>query len=370
MANHEKRAFVSILIPCRNEEKFVENCLKSVLSFKGLEIIDYEVLVIDGMSIDHTKEIIQTIITQFPASEINIIDNPKKIQSAALNIGINRAKGDFILRLDAHSVYPQDYLIKLLETSLHTNADNVGGIINTYPFDNSYSARLVQALTTHKFGVGNSGFRVGAKEGLVDTVPYGFFRKEIFKKVGFFDERLVRAQDYEFNCRIRASGGKVWINPAIQLQYFNQPDLYSFLKKTFIWEAPFNAYMWYLAPYTFNLRHSITALFTSGVLIGGCLSLLSKYVFIAYTFIIAIYFFLAIISSIQQAFRFRNIFHIFTLPFSFFLFHSLHGAGILFGSFMLLIKQSPVQRSKFAWGNTILMRYNKQVIDNFSSNKS
>ena len=168
-----------------------------------------------------------------------------------MNLIIKKGEGDYILRLDAHTIYDREYLKNCLETALRTNSDNVGGVLRTLPGSTSYSAKVVQALSTHPFGVGNSSFRIGAEEGSVDTVPFGFFKRSIFDKVGLFDERLLRAQDYELNRRIINYGGKIWLNPAIKAQYFNQPSLIKFFKKIFTLEAPYNAYMWYFAPYTF-----------------------------------------------------------------------------------------------------------------------
>jgi len=333
---------ITIIIPCRNEEKFIKNCIDSVLKFEDLEKYDYEILLLDGMSKDNTRN----IINQYINNRIKLIYNPGIIQSTALNIGIKQSKGDWIMRLDAHADYPKNYFKKLIETSLKTNADNVGGVVNTLPFNSSYQAQLVQALTTHKFGVGNSGFRVGMKEGEAYTVPYGFFKKEIFEKVGYFNERLVRAQDYEFNCRIKKYGGKVWINPDISINYYNQPDILKFLGKQFYKEAPYNAYMWHIAPYTFTARHAITGFFASGIILGRILSFffpLIEYLFLS---IIGLYFLLAIVSSIQQAIRYKRVLHIFTLPFLFFLYHFVHGLGILVGMIKLIFRISPIQKIK------------------------
>jgi glycosyltransferase involved in cell wall biosynthesis len=338
---------ISILIPCYNEEKFIAKCLDSVLAFQLPKNCDTEILVIDGKSEDTTRRIIEKYLES--NSSIQIIENEKIIQSTALNIGVKKAKGEYILRLDAHSEYPSDYLLKLYETAIRTGADNTGGIVITKPYDDSYNASLVQSLTTHMFGVGNSGFRVGMKEGPADTVPYGFFKKSIFEKVGYFDERLVRAQDYEFNRRIKKKDGKVWINPSIQLNYFNQPNIIKFLKKQFFKEAPYNAYMWYIAPYTFALRHAITAVFCFGVLTGIVLSFYFSFIAYIYAGVMAFYFFLAIISSIQQALRFKKPLHVFILPFCFFLYHFFHGMGVIIGILKLLLRISPVQKNKVPW---------------------
>lgn len=332
---------LSIIIPCRNEEEYIERCIKSILAFEKLNEISHEIFFVDGMSTDRTIEILLDYSVQF--ENIRILNNPKLIQAAALNIGIARASGKYILRLDAHSEYPSDYLLKIIKTAKRTNADNVGGIFITKPGGNTYNAYLVQALTTHKFGVGDSGFRTGAREGKTDTVPYGYFKREIFEKYGGFDERLVRAQDYEFNRRIIINGGKIWQNPDIRISYFNQPTLWEFLRKQFFKEAPYNVYMWYLAPYTFTYRHAITGVFTLGVIVGFILSFFSivfKWIYIS---VLILYFLLAVISSIQQAIRYRKIVHIFVLPISFFLFHFIHGIGLIKGAIKLMFGVSPVQ---------------------------
>ncbi|HEU4880372.1 MAG TPA: glycosyltransferase family 2 protein, partial [Gemmatimonadaceae bacterium] len=259
---------VSILIPCYQERNFIGQCLKSVLAFELPQSTTIEVLVLDGMSTDGTREIVREVAAR--DARVRLVDNPKRIQSEALNLGISVARGEYVMRLDAHSFYPTNYLALCLETAVRTGADNTGGVVTTMRRGDGYQAALVQALITHKFGVGNSGFRTDAIEGPADTVPYGFFRREIFSKVGLFDLRLLRAQDYEMNRRIINSGGKIWRKPAIDIEYYPQPDFASFIRKQFMYEAPYNAYMWYVAPYSFALRHAITAVFSLGV-IGGLL---------------------------------------------------------------------------------------------------
>jgi len=335
---------ITILIPCRNEEKHIRNCIESVLNFDIPAEVETEILLIDGQSTDDTRNIIYEYAQYHP--NIRLIDNPGLIQASALNIGIKEAKGRFILRLDAHSNYPTDYLSKIYETYKRTKAENVGGVFLTQPGNNTYSAQVVQALTTHKFGVGNAGFRTGAGEGPADTVPYGFYRKDIFTKIGLFDERLVRAQDYEFNRRIIKSGGKIWRNPEIKVFYYNQSSISAFLKKQIFLEAPYNVYMWYLAPYTFAPRHAITGVFVFGLISGVFLSFYSdliKYTFIS---IMLVYFILAILSSLHQALRYKKIQHIVALPIGFFLFHFMHGVGLWIGVLRLVFRTAPILKKK------------------------
>jgi glycosyltransferase involved in cell wall biosynthesis len=338
---------VSILIPTYQEREHIEECLASVRAFSHPENVEIEVIVIDGMSTDGTRDLVANASKSDP--RIRMLDNQKRFQSQALNLGIRASRGDFILRLDAHSFYPADYLEQCLETAMRSGADNTGGVVRTMQRGSHYQAAFVQALITHKFGVGNSGFRTDAGEGPADTVPYGFFKREIFSRVGLFDERLVRAQDYEMNRRIIAAGGKVWRNPRIEITYFPQPDFRSFIKKQVAYEAPYNVYMWYLAPYAFAPRHAITGVYALGVISGTVLSFFFSWIRIAFLSVMALYFLLAIGSAIQQARRYRQPRHILTLPIGFFLYHFLHGTGILWGAARLASGSAPVQMKSEPW---------------------
>lgn len=337
------KSIVSVIIPTLNEQKFICDCIRSVLNFEIPAGYEIEIIIADGMSKDNTRELIKR---NFPGSAVSIIDNEAVYQANGINKAIQLSKGDFIMRLDAHAIYPEDYLKRCLELINDTEADNVGGAVITLKGAETFSAKLVQSLTTHPFGVGDSTFRTVEYTGEVDTVPYGFFRKSIFKKVGLFNEKLIRAQDYEFNRRIKKEGGKIYIDTSIKIQYFNQAALSTFYSKQFYKEAPYNAYMWYLAPYTFTLRHAITAIFSAGIIIGSLLlfvHFLFMYVFVGSLFLYGI---LAVISSIQQARRYDDIRLLFFLPFCFFAFHFIHGLGVLKGCLFLLFGMSPVQQSE------------------------
>jgi glycosyltransferase involved in cell wall biosynthesis len=335
---------ITIIIPTKNEEKYIEKCLNSVLNFDTINEFWYEIFVIDGRSTDKTRAIVETFSARY--KQIKLLDNPKIIQAAALNIGLKIAQGEYIMRLDAHSFYPSDYLMLLMETAKRTKADNVGGLFITQPGGSGYGAQLVQALTTHKFGVGNAGFRIGAEEGKADTVPYGFFKKELFDKIGYFNEKLIRCQDYEFNRRIIKNSGIIWRNPAIRVFYFNQPTLYRFLKKQIQQEAPFNPYMWYLATYTFAYRHGITGVFFMSFLVGFILSFFFIWAKVVFLSVMFLYLCLALISALQQAIRYKQPLHILTLPFAFFAYHFLHGIGIWIGITKLILGISPVQKQE------------------------
>jgi hypothetical protein len=217
------------------------------------------------------------------------------------------------------------------------------------PGGNSYGARLVQALTTHRFGVGNAEFRLNPAEGMADTVPFGFFRRQVFDRLGYFDERLVRNQDYEFNGRIRASGGKVWLNPAIKVYYFNQPTLKAFIEKQFLKEGPYNPYQWFLAPYAVSFRHAASGIFALGICVGILFSGFTAVIRYPFLAVLGLYWLMGLIAGVQQAYRFREPRHVFAVPVGLFLFHFCHGLGLLAGMARLCLGIAPVQQVKEPW---------------------
>jgi len=211
---------VSVLIPVRNEENYIARCLDSILAN------DYpkdrlEVLAIDGMSSDASREIVGQYAKRF--SFIRLLENPERIVPAALNIGIANAKGEVIMRMDAHSIYPQNYISGLIAWLEKSGADNVGGIWITRPANNTSIARAIAIGLAHPFGVGNSYFRIGTSgPRWVDTVPFGCYRREVFDRIGLFDEELARNQDEEFNFRLATHGGRILLVPEIESYYYSR----------------------------------------------------------------------------------------------------------------------------------------------------
>lgn len=331
---------VSIIVPCRNEIAFIDRCLSSVFQFEGIDE-NVEVLVIDGLSDDGTKERLAEWKQINPS--ILILDNPGKIVPTAMNIGIKAARGQILLRLDAHSEYPPNYLRLCVDTSNRTQAENVGGIIITELGTNTREARLVQALTTHSFGVGNSNFRIGGQEGRTDTVPFGCYRRQVFDEVGYYDERLVRNQDYELNRRIIRGGGLIWCNPAIQIRYYNQKRIGGLLKQAYI-TASWNPWMWYVAPYSFQPRHSVPGIFIMALLVFSLLGTKFKVARGLVGIILLPYTVISLFASYQQSRRF-GLWTWPLLPILFFIYHFAYGIGILRGVLELILGSSPVQKT-------------------------
>jgi len=336
---------VTVIIPVRNEVCFIDRCLQSVFSGDPVPG-DLEIIVVDGMSDDGTRQILADWCRRQP--KLQVLDNPHRIVPTAMNIGIRTARGEWIIRLDAHAEYPPNYLALCLEIGQRTGADNVGGTVTTLSHQQNIRGKLVQALTTHRFGVGNAGFRIGASEGWVDTVPYGCFRREVFEHIGLYDERLVRNQDYELNRRLLRAGGCIWYNPTIQIKYYNQSTLKGLLHQAFI-TGQWNPWMWYTAPYSFAWRHAVPFVFV-GVLLStfGLLFIAPHIALFLFKVIFVSYFGLALSASFKQSIHYGIWMFVF-LPFLFFAYHLAYGLGSLWALCLLFIKRAPVQIIPEPW---------------------
>ena len=191
-----------------------------------------EILIADGMSDDNTRQILSDYAAEHGC--IRFFQNPKKFVPAGLNILISKSKGMAILRLDAHSRYPADYISKCVRALNQYKADNVGGCCVTLAQEETTLGKAIVLVLSHRFGVGNSLFRLGVKAPTqVDTVPFGCFRRSVFDRIGMFNEHLVRNQDIEFNLRLKKAGGKILLLPDIVSHYYARSDLQSFARNNF-----------------------------------------------------------------------------------------------------------------------------------------
>ena len=262
---------VSVIVPTFNEEKHIRACLET-LRAQDYDPDRLEILIADGRSDDRTREIVREVAEQ--DSRVKLLDNSKRVTPCALNVALAASTGDVIVRIDAHCEYPGDYVSRLVRLLDETGADNVGGAWVTLPGAETTMAHAIVYAQTSRFGLGGARYRLGGGEGgYVDTVPFGTFRREVFDRVGTFDEELLRNQDNELNSRIIASGGKIYFDPEIKIRYFSRPTLRGFLRML----GKNGLYHWLVlrkTPKAFRLRHMVPAAFVLALLaaaVGGIL---------------------------------------------------------------------------------------------------
>ena len=217
---------VSVFVPCFNEERNMVRLLDS-LANQTFPVAEMEILIVDGLSTDRTRAIIKKYMTRTPLPMIRILDNPDRFIPHALNIGVKNAQGDFLVRMDAHSIPAKDYVARCVEFLKNNPNAGVGGRIetDTNVSDTSYIAKSISVAASNPLGSGGASYRSGGKAGSVDTVPFCAFTQETFAKVGKYDETLLANEDYEWNTRLRESGGTVWFDPEISSVYFARETL-------------------------------------------------------------------------------------------------------------------------------------------------
>lgn len=322
---------VSIVIPCRNEVRYIEACLRDVLGFEDPPG-GFEVIVADGMSNDGTRDIIARFAME--DRRVRMVDNPRRTTPCALNAGIRAACGEIIVRIDAHTSYPPDYLRQCVEVLRETGADNVGG-----PWiarGDSYVQRAIAAAFGSPFAVGGArGHQVGY-EGPVDTVYLGCWRREVLEGIGLFDEDFIRNQDDELNFRLRCAGGIIWQSLRIKSWYTPRDSLIKLFKQYFQW-GYWKVRVIRKHRYPASLRHLVPGSFAAALLL---LALLASFVGIAadgLAALVGLYLLALIAASTLTAARAGwSLLPI--LPVVFTCYHLGYGFGFLFGVWDFLIR--------------------------------
>lgn len=222
---------ISVIIPTRNEEKFIASCLDSII-LNIESSLTLEILVVDGMSEDRTQDIVRDFSKKYPF--VRLLINENRTVPFAMNSGIENSFGDVIVRIDAHAIYPTNYIKKLVDSLDELGADNVGGLWITVPGNDTLSAKAIALILSNSFGVGNALYRTGvAITQEVDTVPFGCYRRDVFERIGLYDEMLTRNQDCELNARLKRHGGKIILIPDVKITYFARENFSKMFRMLF-----------------------------------------------------------------------------------------------------------------------------------------
>jgi glycosyltransferase involved in cell wall biosynthesis len=225
---------ISFVMPVRDEEAYLQTAVESVYSQEVPG--EMELVLAIAPSKDRTLEIAKELAVRFPG--LQIVENPKGITPAALNLAIAKSKYEVVLRVDAHSELSPGYAKLALEVLNQTGAGNVGGMMVAKGKTDLQSA--IAFAYNNRVGLGGGAFHVGGKAGPVETVYLGVFRKSVLDEVGGFSEVWIRGQDWELNQRIIKAGHQVWFDPRLQVGYYPRATFSELAKqffKTGVWRG-------------------------------------------------------------------------------------------------------------------------------------
>ena len=287
------------------------------------------------MSTDKTREIVAEYTAKYPF--IRLIDNPKKIVPYAMNSGIQASKGDIIIRLDGHVEYPNNYFSALVKNLKALDADNVGAFCETLPFVPSAKELDIAEALSSSFGMGNSYFRIGCDEvRQVDTVPFGCFKREVFDKVGLYDNELIRNQDDELNGRIIKSGGKIYLIPSIVTKYFAR-DKIGKVKKMFYQYGLYKPLVNKKLGAPATIRQFFPLVFVLGLIFGAMLSCISWIIAVMYLSVMVLYLLLACYFTFKSVKKTGKISLFLYQPLTYLTVHVSYGWGYLVGIYKILM---------------------------------
>lgn len=251
--------YVSIIVPCYNEQATIRLLLDAIMA-QTYPIKDMEVVISDGISQDNTRTVIENYSRGHPGLKIRVIDNKSRSIPSSLNIAIKESVGDIIVRLDAHSIPIPEYVARCVSALEEGKGACVGGVWVIRPGGEGWIANSIAAAAANPLGVGDAMYRLEGKAGAVDTVPFGSFYRQLIGKIGAFDETLLTNEDYEFNTRIRQSGGIVWLDPQIRSTYIARASLTDLAKQ--YWRYGYWKYKMLIRyPYTLRWRQALPPLF-------------------------------------------------------------------------------------------------------------
>jgi glycosyltransferase involved in cell wall biosynthesis len=328
----KKEPFVSIIIPMRNEEQYIKKCLQSFID-QDYPKDRFEIIVVDGQSEDNSSIIVAELTELY--NNIKIIDNKEKITPIALNIGLKYSKGEVIIIFSSHGYADENFILNNILVHSAKNVDCVGGTINTVGED--FQSNAIALAQSSIFGVGNSLFRYSKKAQFVDTVAFGAYSKEVFDKIGYFDETLVRNQDFEFNHRLIKNGGKIFLDPSIKSYYYARSSIgklfMQYLKYGF-WKVRVVS----IHGDAFRFRYQVPAIFVLSLIAFSILSLFQNLFLILLLSVLSAYLFVIMVASILLSIksRFTNII---LLPIAFWALHFGFGIGFLGGIITFVIKK-------------------------------
>ncbi|HRK91496.1 MAG TPA: glycosyltransferase family 2 protein [Anaerolineales bacterium] len=328
--------FVSIIIPCYNEEATIHKLLEA-LRAQTYPLAQMEVVISDGFSTDGTRDVIAGFKKQNTDLSVRVVDNKAKTIPSGVNQAIRESSGEILIRLDAHSMPIPEYVARCVEAHQAGKGDNVGGVWEIRPGADTWVAESISFAAAHPLGVGDAMYRLNAKAGAVDTVPFGSFRRELIQKIGAFDESLLANEDYEFNTRVREAGGTVWLDPAIRSVYFSRSTFGKLAGQ--YWRYGFWKFkMLKRYPHTLRWRQALPPVFVLALLTLIVLSLGLAVARVLLVLQLFVYFFVLGLAGLRLAMKTRKGFLFWGLPFAIATMHIAWGMGFLWSGISSMFK--------------------------------
>ena len=331
---------LSVVIPCRNEKTHISECIKSIFSSELPENIEMTVIVVDGMSTDGTRDIINELNSIY--SNLVLVDNIQQLTPFAFNIGINYKDFEYLQIVGARHIISIDYIIKSINILIYKKEIwCVGGkLINAYT---NYESELISRAMSTKFGMGIGNFRTLEKSGITDTVTSPMYHSSVFERIGLFDEELIRNQDDDFNFRIINAGGKIFFNSEISLKYYVRTSIDKLWRQFFqygYWKVFVNKKHKSLT----TIRQLAPPLFVSYLILVFFFLFLPFEVYLITLIPLFVYFLISIYTAIKISEKNSQVF---VLIKTFLILHLSYGLGFLSGfSHFILLNKKPSDKQK------------------------
>ena len=317
---------VSIIIPCRNEVRYIKDAINSCLNQKNIDLEGIEIIVVDGDSNDGTKEKVRLMLQ---GNQIKLVHNQFIYMPHGFNIALSQALGKYIMVMSGHSTLEKDYVSNSIKAITKYDAQCVSGTIET--IQENFIGKIISISQSSLFGVGNSTFRINSKKGrYVETGVFGFYDSKVFLEIGGMDEELIKNQDDEFNFRLVQSGGKIWFDPTIKSKYFSRTSLIYLFKQYFLYGF-YKVRVFQKRKGVASSRQLVPAIFILSIIVSILLIVLTgnniyfNIIFGIYTFTSLTFSFATLVK------RKKNLFFIPILQLSYFVIHSSYGLGFILG---------------------------------------
>jgi len=274
MSSNNGLETVSVIIPCYNEERFIGHALEQLAH--QFELDRYEIIVVDGLSDDNSRSVIEDFKTRRPDVSVSLLENPARNIPTALNLGIAAAKGSVIARMDAHAAPSDGYIRRCVEVLQTGTAGVVGMPCLVRAGADTPVAHAIAAAVSHPFGIGNARYRLGSDgppQESVDTVAFSCFRKSLWQELGGFNEGLLTNEDYDFNYRVRQSGRDVILDRGGHCDYFARTTIRKLAAQYWRY-GRWKAHMVRLQPGSIKLRHVVAPAFILSLLVLALLAII------------------------------------------------------------------------------------------------